>query len=54
VAHTVFTHAFVDAMRPTLILPITIVVVAALGCFAVRSAPPRSSEVAARPKEAVA
>ncbi len=30
IAHYVFTHAFVDAMHPTLVLPIVILVVAAL------------------------
>lgn len=35
-AQYVFTHAFVDAMRPTLILPIAIVAIAAVGCLAVR------------------
>jgi hypothetical protein len=29
-AHTTFTHAFVDAMRPTLVLPIMVIVAAAL------------------------
>jgi EmrB/QacA subfamily drug resistance transporter len=37
IAHAVFTHAFVDAMRPTLILPIALVLLAAGACFAVRS-----------------
>lgn len=36
-AHEVFTHAFVSAMRPTLLLPIAIVLVAAISCFAVRN-----------------
>jgi hypothetical protein len=40
VAHSVFTHAFVDAMKPALLMPITIVVIAAVGCFAVRAAGP--------------
>ncbi len=34
-AHGVFTRAFVDAMRPTLILPIVIVSLAAVSCFAI-------------------
>jgi len=29
-AHTTFTHAFVDAMRPTLVLPILVIAAAAL------------------------
>jgi hypothetical protein len=36
-AHDVFTNAFVAAMRPTLILPIAVLVLAALSCFAVRA-----------------
>ena len=36
-AHFVFTHAFVDAMRPTLILPIALLIVAALATFFVRA-----------------
>jgi EmrB/QacA subfamily drug resistance transporter len=50
VAHEVFTHAFVDAMRPTLLLPIAVVLVAALATFGVRerkSAAAPAEEVAA-------
>jgi hypothetical protein len=36
-AHDVFTNAFVDAMRPTLILPIAIILLAAASCLAVRA-----------------
>ncbi|HEU5326764.1 MAG TPA: DHA2 family efflux MFS transporter permease subunit [Thermomicrobiales bacterium] len=35
-AHDVFTHAFVTAMRPTLVLPIVVVLLAALTCFAIQ------------------
>ncbi|HET8626423.1 MAG TPA: MFS transporter, partial [Thermomicrobiales bacterium] len=35
-AHDVFTHAFVAAMRPTLILPIVVVALAAMACFAIQ------------------
>src|ERR1700674_915901 len=35
-AHFVFTHAFVDAMRPAMILPIALLVVAAMAAFFVR------------------
>src|SRR5437773_10911967 len=31
IAHSVFTHAFVDAMHPTLALPTAFLVIAALG-----------------------
>jgi len=37
IAHYVFTHAFVDAMHPTLLLPIGILVVAALASVFVRA-----------------
>jgi hypothetical protein len=37
IAHSVFTHAFVDAMHPTLVLPITILLVAALATLFVRT-----------------
>jgi hypothetical protein len=42
-AHFVFTHAFVDAMRPTLILPIALLIVAALATFFVRADKPASA-----------
>jgi MFS family permease len=35
-AHTTFTHAFVDAMRPTLVLPIVVIAAAALVACAAR------------------
>jgi EmrB/QacA subfamily drug resistance transporter len=53
-AHYVFTHAFVDAMRPTLILPIVIVVLAALGTFFVRADKPAAAVAPAEEKAAVA
>ena len=36
IAHFVFTHAFVDAMRPTMVLPIVVLVLAALAAVFVR------------------
>ena len=36
-AHDVFTNAFVTAMRPSMALPIAIVVLAAVGCLGLRS-----------------
>jgi EmrB/QacA subfamily drug resistance transporter len=39
-ARFVFTHAFVDAMRPSLILPIALLVVAAMAAFFVRADKP--------------
>ena len=38
-AHDVFTHAFVVAMRPTLLVPIVIIVLAAIACLGVRNRP---------------
>ena len=43
-AHLVFTHAFVDAMRPTLILPISLLIVAALATLLVRPHRPAAAE----------
>ena len=50
IAEAVFTHAFVDAMRPTMVLPIVIVLVAAISCFAVRNRGGLASHVG-EPKE---
>jgi len=36
IAHWVFTHAFVDAMHPTLVLPIVVLVLAAVSSLFVR------------------
>ncbi|MDQ2942590.1 MAG: MFS transporter, partial [Candidatus Dormibacteraeota bacterium] len=53
-AHYVFTHAFVDAMRPTLILPIAIIVLAAFGTFFARADKPVSAAEPAEERAAVA
>ncbi|HEY0831738.1 MAG TPA: DHA2 family efflux MFS transporter permease subunit [Candidatus Dormibacteraeota bacterium] len=50
VAHYVFTHAFVDAMHPTMLLPIAILVLAAAASVFVRG--PRRAEEAVREREA--
>jgi EmrB/QacA subfamily drug resistance transporter len=50
VAHYVFTHGFVDAMHPTLILPIAVLVAAALASVFVRG--PRRAAIAALEEEA--
>lgn len=42
VAHAVFTQAFVDAMRPTMVLAIAVILVAAVGTLAVRNRPSRA------------
>jgi EmrB/QacA subfamily drug resistance transporter len=53
VAHYVFTHAFVDAMHPTLLLPIAILVLAAFAAVFVRG-PRRAEVVVPEEEEAVA
>jgi hypothetical protein len=53
-AHFVFTHAFVDAMRPTLILPIVIIVLAAMGTIFVRAEKPATAAAPAEEQAAVA
>jgi len=50
IAEAVFTHAFVNAMRPTMVLPILIVLAAAVSCFAVRNRGGLASHVS-EPKE---
>ncbi len=51
-AHTTFTHAFVDAMRPTLVLPIVVIVAAALVALTARGRP-RQAQESVRPDEAI-
>ena len=53
-AHLVFTHAFVDAMRPTLILPMVIIAIAAVGTFFVRADKPAVAVHSAEEKAAAA
>ena len=53
-AHYVFTHAFVDAMRPTLILPMAIIAIAAAGTFFVRADKPAAEAQRAEEQAAVA
>ena len=52
IAHSVFTHAFVDAMHPTLVLPIAVLVLAAAASVFVRGR--RRAEIAALHKEEAA
>jgi EmrB/QacA subfamily drug resistance transporter len=55
VAHAVFTQAFVDAMRPTMLLAIVVILVAAVSTLAVRNRPSQSRvQVAAEAHEAPA
>src|SRR6202011_1036489 len=50
IAHYVFTHAFVDAMHPPLILPIAVLVLAAISTAFVRSR--KAAPVAVHKEEA--
>jgi hypothetical protein len=50
IAHSVFTNAFVDAMHPTLVLPIAVLVAAAVATAFVR--PSRKLELAAEEEQA--
>ncbi|MDQ6772902.1 MAG: DHA2 family efflux MFS transporter permease subunit [Candidatus Dormibacteraeota bacterium] len=55
VAHEVFSHAFVAAMRPTMLVPVAVILLTAVACLWVRALPPagaaKSSDEAARPIE---
>ncbi|HKA48530.1 MAG TPA: DHA2 family efflux MFS transporter permease subunit [Candidatus Dormibacteraeota bacterium] len=51
-AHDVFTHAFVIAMRPTLLVPIVIVLLAAIACLGVRNRPATAHPATETPAEA--
>ena len=50
IAHWVFTHAFVDAMHPTLVLPIVVLVLAAFATVFVRAH--KSAELTVQEEEA--
>jgi EmrB/QacA subfamily drug resistance transporter len=53
-AHHVFTHAFVDAMRPTMVLPIVIIAIVAACTFFVRADRPSAEAHRAEEQAAVA
>ena len=53
-ATAVFTHGFVDAMRPTLLLPIALVLLAAVSAVAVRRPAARPLSMPARDRVDVA
>ena len=42
-----FTHGYVDAMRPAIVLPIAVLAVAALSCLAIKSSPAQPPQAAA-------
>ena len=54
IAHYVFTHAFVDAMHPTLVLPITVLVLAAAASLFVRADRTAATEAVREEQSAVA
>jgi MFS family permease len=53
-AHSTFTHAFVAAMRPTLILPIAVIAAAALIATAAKGSRREAAEPAAEPERETA
>ena len=52
IAHQVFTHGFVDAMHPTLILPILVVLAAAASCLAIQGNPKPRPQTSEQPEDA--
>jgi EmrB/QacA subfamily drug resistance transporter len=50
-AHDVFANAFIDAMRPTLLVPVAVLAVGALSCLAIRRRRRTRVEPAAKPEE---
>jgi EmrB/QacA subfamily drug resistance transporter len=54
VAHAVFASAFVAAMRPTMLLPVAVLVAASLGCLALRAHPPVRARAEVESEEPVA
>ena len=52
IAHYVFTHAFVDAMHPTLVLPVAVLVAAAFAAAFVRGRPHATAAEEAPEREA--
>jgi len=43
-----FTHGYVDAMRPAIVLPIAVLGVAALSCLAIKGGPAQPAQASAR------
>jgi hypothetical protein len=54
VAHAVFASAFVAAMRPTMLLPVAVLVAASPGCLALRAHPPVRARAEVESEEPVA
>jgi EmrB/QacA subfamily drug resistance transporter len=53
-AHDVFAHAFVDAMRPTLLVPVAVLAVGAVSCLGIKRRQRTEAAPAERSGEAVA
>jgi len=54
IAHDVFAHAFIDAMRPTLLVPVAVLLIGALSCVAIKRRPRTQAMPAERAGEPVA
>jgi EmrB/QacA subfamily drug resistance transporter len=53
-AHDVFAHAFIDAMRPTLLVPVAVLAVGAVSCLAIKRRQRAEAEPVERPSERAA
>jgi MFS family permease len=53
-AHDVFAHAFIDAMRPTLLVPVAVLAVGAVSCLAIKRRQRAEAVPAEPPGERVA
>nr|MDQ6919475.1 hypothetical protein [Candidatus Dormibacteraeota bacterium] len=51
IAHAVFANAFVDAARPTLLIPIGVLLAAALATLAVRAPEPSTVQAEEEPDQ---
>ncbi len=54
ISHDVFAYAFIDAMRPTLLVPVAVLAVGALSCLAIKRRPRPQEAPAERAGEPVA
>lgn len=51
VAHDVFAYAFIDAMRPTLLVPVAVLAVGALSCLAIKRRKRTQAKPGEQPRE---
>jgi EmrB/QacA subfamily drug resistance transporter len=49
-AHDVFAHAFLDAMRPTLLVPVAVILVGAVSCVAIKRRRPQAAPAERAPE----